>query len=43
MICMEIHQEQYEKIAKYLPRKRGNVSVNAQPTTCPQTDAAKSA
>ena len=25
---MEINQEQYEKIAKYLPRQRGNVSMS---------------
>ena len=27
-ICMEINQKQYEKIAKYLPRQRGNVSIS---------------
>ena len=25
---MQITQEQYEKIAKYLPRQRGNVSMS---------------
>ena len=25
---MQIAQEQYEKIAKYLPRQRGNVSMS---------------
>ena len=32
MVChaigMELNQEQYEKIAKYLPRQRGNVSMS---------------
>lgn len=27
-LCMEITQAQYERIAKYLPRQRGNVSMS---------------
>ena len=30
---MQITQEQYEKIAKYLPRQRGNVSMSKRSTS----------